>query len=271
MNDAPPKLYKYMPPERASSVLGKLLIRFSQVSVMNDIEEFKPPIDGIATQAVFDRKFRERAEALYPGLIDLVEKQGPEYLVKLRNQVERNLPHAIKAIYEINDKNFGILSLSEEEANACMWERYAASGCGFLVEFDPSHSWFHQEVAENDDLRHLCRVRYVASRAPAYLLALSGQDYLYTKETKWEYEKEWRMILNFSNAACKAGKDDTGTDILLFAIPADCLISVTIGYNASSDFVKQVRTTIAKNPSLSHVCLKAARRNGDGSIDIIST
>ena len=48
MNDAPANLYKYVPPERASSVLGKLLIRFSQVSVMNDIEEFKPPIDGIS-------------------------------------------------------------------------------------------------------------------------------------------------------------------------------------------------------------------------------
>ena len=44
----PANLYKYLPPERAQSVLGKLLIRFSQVSVMNDIEEFKPPISGVA-------------------------------------------------------------------------------------------------------------------------------------------------------------------------------------------------------------------------------
>ena len=64
MNDAPPNLYKYMPPERASSVLGKLLIRFSQVSVMNDIEEFKPPLNGIASEAGFEQKFRERANVL---------------------------------------------------------------------------------------------------------------------------------------------------------------------------------------------------------------
>lgn len=78
MSQSPTNLYKYLPPERAASVLGRLLIRFSQVSVMNDIEEFKPPIDGIGTEAVFEKRFRERANALYPGLMDLIDKQGPE-------------------------------------------------------------------------------------------------------------------------------------------------------------------------------------------------
>lgn len=41
MDDTPKNLYKYLPPGRTSDVLGKLLIRFSQVSVMNDKEEFK--------------------------------------------------------------------------------------------------------------------------------------------------------------------------------------------------------------------------------------
>jgi hypothetical protein len=168
----------------------------------------------------------------------------------------------------MNDKNFGILSLSEESTSAYMWERYADEGRGLLVEFDPSHSWFRQKIAENDDLRHLRRVTYVADRTPAYLLAITAQDYLYTKETKWEYEKEWRIILNFNGAACKVGKDNMGTDVLLFAIPPDCLISVTVGYNASPEFVEQVRTAIAANPSLSHVCLRAARRQEDGSIEI---
>ena len=102
-------------------------------------------------------------------------------MAKLRSQAEQNLPRAIKAVYEMNDKNFGILSLSEESTNAFMWKRYADHGRGFLVEFDPSHSWFRQKVAEDDDLRHLRRVSYVADRTPAYLLALTAQDYLYTK------------------------------------------------------------------------------------------
>src|SRR5277367_6231095 len=135
---------------------------------------------------------------------------------------------------------FGILSLSEDPASDLMWEKYAGQGRGLLVEFDPSHFWFLQKVAEDDDLRHLRRVTYVADRTPAYLLALTAQDYLYTKETKWEYEKEWRIILNFNSAASKVGKDNTGTDVLLFAIPPQCILSVTLGYNASLEFVEQV-------------------------------
>src|SRR5712691_4170161 len=83
VNGVPAKLYKYIPPERAANVLGELLIRFSQVSVMNDKEEFKPPISGLATEPVFQQAFRKRAEVLYPGLMDLVEKQGPEYMATL--------------------------------------------------------------------------------------------------------------------------------------------------------------------------------------------
>src|SRR5713101_7900533 len=268
MNSVPTNLCKYLPPERLANVLGKLLIRFSQVSVMNDIEEFKPPISGLATETMLDEKLRDRAEALHPGLWELIEKQGPEYRAKLRKQAEQKLPQTIKTIYEMNDRNFGILSLSEDATNAYMWKRYADEGRGFLVEFDSSHSWFQQKITDDDDLRHLRRVTYVADRTPAYLLAITAQDYLYTKETKWEYEKEWRIILNFNSAALNFGKDPQGTDVLLFAIPPNCLVSVTVGHNASQEFVEKVRATIAANPSLSHVRLKAAKQREDGSIEI---
>ncbi len=270
MNGVPAKLYKYIPPERAANVLGELLIRFSQVSVMNDKEEFKPPISGLATEPVFQQAFRKRAEVLYPGLMDLVEKQGPEYMATLyaKGRGSENLARTIKTIYETNDKNFGILSLSELATSTCMWDKYADQGRGFLVEFDSSHPWFYQRIAEDDDLRHLRRMSYVADRTPTYLLAITAKDYLYTKETKWEYEKEWRIILNFNSAARNVGKDDTGTDVLLFAIPPDCLLSVTVGYNASSEFIGKVRSLLATNPSLSHVRLKAGRRRDDDSIEI---
>src|SRR5258708_19529586 len=114
MSGLPTNLYKYLPPERLANVLGKLLIRFSQVSVMNDIEEFKPPISGLATETLLDEKLRERAEALYPGLWGLIEKQGPEYKAKLRKQAEQKLLQTIKTIYEMNARHFGRLSLSSD-------------------------------------------------------------------------------------------------------------------------------------------------------------
>jgi Protein of unknown function (DUF2971) len=268
MIDVPPRLYKYMPPERASSVLGKLQIRFSQASVMNDIEEYKPPINALATSAVFREKFFERADVLYPGLRHLIEKQAPGYMKKQHDQGEQNLPLTIKKIYEINDRNFGILSLSDLPTSVCMWEKYADHGRGLLVEFDSSHAWFNQRKAEDDDFRHLRRISYVADRTPTFLLGITAQSYFYTKEAKWEYESEWRLILNFNSAACKAGKDNTGTDVLLFAIPPGCLLSVTVGYNARPELIQEIRTTLAGNPALSHVRLNAAKQFGCGSVEI---
>src|ERR1700737_626671 len=102
MSQRPTNLYKYLPPERASCVIGKLLIRFSQVSVMNDIEEFKPPISGVANRADVEQAIKRRADAQYPGLSTLIEAQGPEYISKMVNDIERNLPRTIKNIYEMN-------------------------------------------------------------------------------------------------------------------------------------------------------------------------
>jgi DUF2971 family protein len=268
MNNAPAKVYKYAPQERARKVLEGLLIRFSQASVMNDIEEFRPPIKGLASDTTFKQKFRERANALFPGLMKLVDQQGPAYMAKQHNEGEQRLQQTVKTIYDTTNENFGILSLSEESTSAKMWDKYTDEGRGFLLEFDPTHRWFWQKAASNDDFRHLRRITYVADRAQTYLLDLDGHDYLYTKEMKWAYEKEWRLILNFNSAACKAGKDAKGTDVLLFAIPPDCVLSVTVGYNASPEFIEQVRAAIAANPSLSHLCLRAAKLGANGSVEI---
>lgn len=47
----PSALYKYLAPnlDRASQILGDLRIRFSQVSVLNDVDEFQPPYKGVTS------------------------------------------------------------------------------------------------------------------------------------------------------------------------------------------------------------------------------
>ena len=277
MDDAPKNLYKYLPPDRASDVLGKLLICFSQVSVMNDKEEFKPPMKGLAAKSRLEQVIREKFDVRFPGSIQRIEKSLPpqqaarliqESISNCADKAELNRPKSIETIYETTNKNFGILSLSEDATDARMWNRYADGGRGFLIELDPSHSWFWDKKEERDDFRHLRRVNYASSRPPAYLFETTGQDYLYTKEKKWEHEKEWRIIRNFNDAACKIGKDNTGTDILLFAIPPNCILSVVVGHKASHESVRQMRGTVAANPSLSHVCFRAAILKDDGSIEI---
>jgi Protein of unknown function (DUF2971) len=279
MNSAPLNLYKYLPSDRASSVLAKLQIRFSQVSVMNDAMEFKPPIQGVAARPRLEQVIEERFRVLYPGQLEQIEQMLPSQkaqqlikasISKTADLAELNLEKSIATIYEVNDRNFGILSLSEEPTSLEMWERYADNGQGFLIEFDPAHPWFWAKIEQKDDLRHLRRVSYLASRPDAYLLDTTGQDYLYTKERKWGYEKEWRIIRNFNDAAINAGPDNKGKDVLLFAIPPTCVRRVVAGYHASSDSIERNRQIIAANAQLSHVVFSKVRLREDGSVEIVS-
>ena len=66
-------------------------------------------------------------------------------------------------------------------------------------------------------------------------------------------EREWRIIRNFNDAALKAGSDQYGKEILLFAIPPDCIQRIVIGHRSKSNSVEQIRGIVRRNPGLSHV------------------
>jgi hypothetical protein len=141
-SNAPTNLYKY----RAAEVLEKLLVRFSQASILNDESEFKPPVTGLASYDDLRKKAIERLRAKCPGFIEQVQALPPQKAEQLMevffDKVESAAPTRIGAPYDALDKNFGLLSLSEAGTISKMWERYADDGRGFLIEFDPQHSWF---------------------------------------------------------------------------------------------------------------------------------
>lgn len=55
----PPVLYKYLAPDRALQVLKDLRIRFSQVSVLDDVDEFQPFYKDFATREETEEIARE--------------------------------------------------------------------------------------------------------------------------------------------------------------------------------------------------------------------
>src|SRR5271163_1696707 len=104
----PSALYIYLAPCRASQILGDLCIRFSQVSVLNDVDEFQPPYKGVAPHAEIERTVRERFPKQYPRkyeelLLDLgpveaelwIEKQAPGWA----DNVEANREKSIREVY----------------------------------------------------------------------------------------------------------------------------------------------------------------------------
>jgi hypothetical protein len=288
MENAPKSLFKYLPRERLG-VLQDLLIRFSQASSLNDTLELRPPIKGVAAHEtlagigigklaptvwsdasamnpkVLDNK--KTLDSLCPGLADLaaeilLQTTAQKFADAVRLRHEKN-PHAM---FDLVDRNFGILSLTQTATDVRMWGHYADGGRGFLIEFDPEHPWFHAKQEERDSFRHMQKVNYVSTRPAMYLLDLTELEFLYTKWDVWKDEQEWRIIRCFNEAAKRCdGLDPYGNEILLFAIPPGSIKAVVIGFSASSDFETEICSTLSKNSALAHVVVSRATQSKDTS------
>jgi hypothetical protein len=281
----PSALYKYLGPnlDRASQILGDLRIRFSQVSVLNDVDEFRPPYKGVAPRAEIEKTVRERFPLQYPqqyaeAYAKLPKNKADELIDGMvplwADAVEANYEKSVREVYAKLDGNFGLLSLSESVTSKLMWSFYSDGGRGFVAEFDPSDAWFNCKTTDNDSFRHLHKVRYVGDREPIYLVskddaATRDDAILYTKTIEWEFEKEWRIIRNFNDAKEKVGPDNYGKDVLLFEIPPSAIRAIVLGYRTTPQDEKQVRDIVTGNTNLKHVVFSRAVRNVDGKIETV--
>jgi hypothetical protein len=275
----PSALYKYLVPCRAAQILRDLRIRFSQASVLNDVDEFQPPYKGIATRAEIEKivcgRIKQKLPNEYAKVYQVLPKKNADSLIdemesKWADTVEADYEKSVREVYARLDGNFGLLSLSETVTSKLMWSFYSDGGRGFVVEFDPSHVWFSNKTADNDSFRHLRQVRYVAERKPEYLLATKDDDLLYTKTLEWKYEKEWRIIRHFTEAKEKVGPDDYGKDVWLFDMPSSAIRSVVLGYRTTSENEAALREMVSANANLKHIIFRRAVRNVDGKIEIVS-
>src|ERR1700737_2076475 len=157
-SDTPQNLYKYLPASRTAEVLKSLRIRFSQVSVLNDALEFKPPVKGLAERSRLEGLLKERLRTTHPELMELVDQLLPagtvDQVILAGAEQASAIEHALRTaqlIYQKLDENMGILSLSETPTDTLLWSLYADGGRGFLIEFDPKHAWFWNKRSENDE------------------------------------------------------------------------------------------------------------------------
>jgi hypothetical protein len=279
----PSALFKYLPPPRIN-VLEDMLIRFTQASSLNDTLELRPPVKGVANDErlaelagerqipklrdMISPKDTESLERICPGLLEqCLASLIPECVRQTKLKHEKN-PHAV---FDALDQLFGILSLAEISTDVRMWSHYADGGRGFLIEFDPKHSWFHAKREERDSFRHMRQVNYVSSRPDKYLLDVTDLDFLYTKWDVWCDEQEWRILRCFNDAAKKCTVHDPyGNDVLLFSIPPDSIKSVVLGFSASRDFETKVRSILETNAALDHVQVRRAfQSNETGKVEIL--
>jgi len=125
-----------------------------------------------------------------------------------------------KKIFNFIDDRFGIASLTTQYNDALMWSHYASSHSGICIEYD-----FHDYVNKLDDTQMLLfPVSYSEKRVTIDHTILDKIDLknieeqgrkdilrlffegLYTKNTVWNYENEWRSITLLNNKTDNANR-----------------------------------------------------------------
>jgi hypothetical protein len=245
------------------------------------VDEFRPPYRGIATRAKTEEIARELLPFKYPNEIAAIRRKfPPDEAEKWINEMVSNGADNLETrfqegkigrdLYAKLEGNSGMLSLSSTLTSKLMWTFYSDGGRGVVIEFDTSHAWFNCKTADNDSFHHLRKVQYVEDREPVYFLSAKEDEVLYTKTSEWEFEKEWRIIRNVTEAREKAGRDPYGKDVLLFDILPSVIQVVILGYRTTSEDQTALRDIVSANTNLKHIVFRRVARNVDGRIEIVS-
>lgn len=261
------RLFKYFGPERVS-ILDDRLIRFSQPAVFNDPFEFLPNIESINTEEEYQEALIDAANKDYSELyesLQVQEKTGmsTQQFHSYMNSVMLNfgslgrklmadlVPHTQKTLYEVWNKNIGVLCLSEKNDDLLMWAHYADSHKGFVVEFDSESKFFKRKLGPKDSLRSLRQVKYTRKRPAIVLSNTQEEDFFLTKSDHWAYEAEWRMMLPLSDATKCVVKEDG--EICLFEFPKDSVRSIVFGAKMSEDMSRDAMAKVSCIEGYEHV------------------
>jgi hypothetical protein len=259
-NFPPQKLYKYLSQDRLD-VLTDQMIRYTPLGFFNDPFEGIPYMDAKLTQIhmmqeISKKSFQEEYDNLPKSIKNKISRY--DYISIFKNEINKSeniqksiesfKEHIEKHLRDSMDESIGALSLSEQGTNRLMWSHYASNGCGFALQFNANHAYFHKKLNEQDELRHLRKVLYKTEKPNKSFFNFMGKDYFFTKHKDWSYEKEWRILLPLNQATKIVGKN-----IRLFSYPANALEAVILGPRTPHDIILKIIEIIGKNPNLHHI------------------
>lgn len=194
-----------------------------------------------------------------------MQARWPEVLGEVEAQVNAALPTINtmmrQKITEEFPSTLGVLCLSRQRNHPLMWSHYAESHRGMVLEFDDTHPSLRKRRTETDEFGFLRPVVYSETRPELNMDAVSKdiafQVIALTKSSHWAYEDELRMVwpLKFAD---KSMETPVG-QVALISIPAEALLSVTLGCKTSPQQEEQVLKVLSGQERCSHVLVQKAR------------
>ena len=237
-------LYKYMSAERILTCLpevGDGTLRATQPASLNDPFESHVAIGYVEREeAEENRELSDILTALNvasPVSADDVDKARRRYgSLYLRELLSRQLSRRI-----------GIVSFSTDPRHPLMWAHYTVDGSGFVIGYDAEQ--LRRLGRDEDSLRP---VRYesevVHLPAPGVLTEDNAYPLVSLKGRHWEYEQEWRLILELSESIGSSNRDRHDQPINLVRVSNSAVRSVYFTERTPAERVDEIRRRI-KDPN----------------------
>jgi hypothetical protein len=201
------------------------------------------------------------------------ERIGRRELSKVRNEtlvraseIEAAMPTIFPALETGFIQDFaattGILSLTENPVSSYMWDKYAANGYGFVLEYNAAHDFF---VRKADDGTRRKVIRPVFYRDDRIADFWKNPYYLFlVKNTCWKIEEEWRVIRSIDE--CRKVVRAGSSDLYLVDIPRGLISSIIFGYNNSHEFMNEAASRLRRFDQ--DIKYRQARLSSGGEIGI---
>jgi hypothetical protein len=245
------------------NVLRDMQLKVTPPNELNDPFEFSPYVlPGKVTRDHIEELMRTApARELYDEMVRAGDKLPPfEQFERLLRRVppepmrqaiplfEKSYEELVADNLNTVSKNSGLICLSEQENHILMWSHYTDSHKGMLLEFDTSHPYFV-------DNSRFMKVTYSDTRVPYDPSIPDESDQWYehcrqvlcTKNSAWDYEREWRSL--FPLRWCKQkpdGRDPNGA-LYFTDFPQEIIRRVVLGFRCPAEVEKQVREAREKN------------------------
>ena len=235
-------LYKYVPVERAFSCLPEIgdgSLRATPPAALNDPYE-----------CALVKVFYEESPI-----------SGGKDLSTALNQINSATPiseHDIKEAYEQHGTQFwrelllkqlstryGVISFSAVKDNPLMWSHYAEKAAGFVIAYSKRQLETLARRAGS-----LQSVQYARGPMPlAGYPSLSDENniapLLSYKATDWEYEQEWRLIVELNKTIGLGVRDQFCYPVNVLRVPNHAVTGVYCTDRTPNDKVEEIKNRIS--------------------------
>jgi len=256
---------------RGVSILQNLELKVTPPNQFNDPFEFRPRVTCSSANRRFKHLLRDKNElrriflqqrsAGFKGDFREFKKQLRKVRPTIVQQLVPRMPEVNTELQETYPERVstehGVLCMSARRDSIVMWGHYCDKHRGMVIGFDRSWKMFGsvKGLREVEYVRE--RVLWDTSWAPGGLKETRFLNQLiFTKNDEWKYERELRQLFTLRGLPNRTLDD--GSQGYFLPIPAQIVVSVSLGMRCSKALENAVRSTL-KHSHLRHVRLDRAR------------